>query len=1009
MTRDGSFLLLLLCFFLSGLAGLIYETAWTQQFALVFGTSELAVAAVLGAYMAGLALGAAVIQRFVDRIQKPVRLYALLELGIALSALAVPSALGLASRLQVVLIGGLEVPPDAGSLASALFYLFTAFCVLGLPTALMGATLPLLARFAVRSDEELGQRVGWLYAVNTVGAAAGTLIAAFVLLPRLDLGLTVWVAVGTNLVVFVAALLLAGRRDGAFESTQADAARRDRPPPKVHWILPCVLISGFVSLTWEVLWTRVLSHLLGGTIYAFGTMLATFLVGIAVGSAVGSQLAGRPDRARLGFAISQLGIAATSLAAFVLADRLPGVTSGLAESGASLARAGSLAALTLLPGACFVGATFPFAVRILARGPHDAGAASARVYGWNTVGAILGSVVAGFVLLPTLSIAGTATLAVASSLFLALATACLPRPRKYVLAIAAAGCLLLLVFVRPQTPWQLIRTAPLAGKPAKGEVVYYAVGRSATVLLVSENGYWRLSTNGLPEAAIQPRGSRVGNFTGARWMALLPSLSRPEAKSMMIVGLGAGLTLGSVPKTFDDIHVVELEPEVVAANRRMADVRHPDPLADPRLKIHVNDARSALTLTDRTFDAIVSQPSHPWTSGASHLFTREFFSLVRQRLTSRGVFVQWIGVRYVDPDLLRTLIATLGDVFAHVELYQPYPGGSLLFLCGDESLTSAESIERGLAGAADAWRRMGIFTPDDVLIDRILTSESSRQFSDGAALNTDARNWLKIRSPRILDRPLGTQGVQSLLADFDSLAELRGQPLEALHQVRQLIRRRSMPRARRMAESIQDDSARRVAVALVDLASRRVRAADRSLRLSLDSKPEIASEAIAALMLLHRGRLPAALAEHVERDPAAKVVAESWRRIRLGDPASVQGLEPQLRMIVPGHPLFDAATSQRIAWRRALGDATAAGEALDLLDPLLAYGASGPDLLRRARLAVTSGDREVAQASLIELSEVVGSGTQGKTLRRQGLAVLASFPPSWIDERTARLASRFSS
>jgi len=240
---DPRFAIVLACFFLSGLAALIYQTAWTQQFALVFGTSELALVTVLAGYMAGLALGASAAGRLAHRIDRPLLVYAILELGIGVTALLVPAAISAANRLQVVLLGGHELPTSAESFASALFYLLTSFAILLVPTALMGATLPLLARFAVRRTEEIGSRVGVLYTANTGGAAAGTLLAAYALLPRTGLGATILIAAGVNLLVFVLAAVLArGQTTGPIEKPETAAQ-----PSGVPWILPLILLSDTFS------------------------------------------------------------------------------------------------------------------------------------------------------------------------------------------------------------------------------------------------------------------------------------------------------------------------------------------------------------------------------------------------------------------------------------------------------------------------------------------------------------------------------------------------------------------------------------------------------------------------------------------------------------------------------------------------------------------------------------------------------------------------------------------
>ena len=289
--------LLLLCFFLSGFAALLYQTAWTREFSFVFGTSELAVAAVLAAYMAGLALGAAIAGRLAPRIRRPVLAYGVLELLIALGALAVPLGIHGVSRVYLSLLGGLDVPPESQGLATSLFHLLGTFIVLVPCTALMGATLPLLAGHAVHEDDEIGPRVGTLYAVNTAGAIAGTLCAAFMLLPELGLRRTVYVGAAANGLVFAAAALLAWGASGV-----AIGASQGRV--RFHWILPFMTLSGLVSFVYEVLWTRMLGQVLGGSTHAFATMLASFLAGIALGSAVAARFAktrrGRRNRLRRG-------------------------------------------------------------------------------------------------------------------------------------------------------------------------------------------------------------------------------------------------------------------------------------------------------------------------------------------------------------------------------------------------------------------------------------------------------------------------------------------------------------------------------------------------------------------------------------------------------------------------------------------------------------------------------------------------------------------------------------
>ena len=984
MCHIRSFVLLLVCFLLSGLAGLIYQTAWTQQFAFVFGASELAVAAVLAAYMAGLALGAAAAGRWQARIHRPVRVYALLELGIAVSALAVPFALQLAGQLQAVLLGGSELSAGTGGLTSAVFYLGVSFAVLLVPTSFMGATLPLLARYAVHRDAQIGARVGVLYTVNTAGAALGALLTAFVLLPQLGLTQTVLVAVGVNSVVFLLVLLLV-RSDSVAETQTEErlAACLLSPPTRrssTAWILPAMLISGVVSFTYEIVWTRLLTHLLGGSVYAFSTMLATFLAGLALGAGVAARFAGNGQQARRGFVLAQLGSAVGAVGAFYSVEALPDLIGSSAGGTGFLAVGAALSACTLLPGAVCIGATFPFAVRLYAGGPDEAAPASARVFAWNTVGAIIGAIGAGFFVLPALRFVGTVSLAAALSLSLAIGAAVLGRPRLPGFA-TVGGLLLLGLAVLPLSPpWTILRYGALQGNIAIGEVVSYGVGRSATVVIVEQPRSWRLLTNGLPESLFSRPGTRLGSPTTARWLSLLPVAVRSGVRSMLLIGLGAGVSLEHVPRTVETIHVVELEPEVVRANQLMADRRQIDPLTDPRLQLHINDARSALTLGAQRFDAIISQPSHPWTAGASHLFTREFFSLVRNRLQPDGVFVQWMGLRFVDEALLRSLLVTLLTVFPHVEVYEPPPGGSLLFAASAAPLQLETQAGLALDSDPAAWQAGGVNVPEDLLVARVLDEKGVQALAAEAQINTDGHNLLQFGSPKALARPLGRPKALRLFAAHDPLLS-SSQPFDRAYASRALIARGDVNRARRLAGTIIDPVSRQTTLGLVQLAAGRRSAGRQTLWTAFQINPR-ASLPLQGLLsraqfAILNGREPQRLTMAIQSDPEA-VVLEGWRRARTDNWRAVRRLESRLAALTPYDPLFAPALRLRADWRVRTGDAQHAAEAMSLLTPLLMFNPSIQDLLLQVRASLIAGDNMAGLAGLLDLSAML-------TQRRQRL------------------------
>ena len=1015
------FLALVGCFLLSGTAALIYETAWTQEFALVFGATELAVVTVLAAYMAGLTLGASAGGRWSRRVRRPILAYAVLEAGIALAALAVPAAVGLAQRLNAALFGGAELPPAAGAPASVAFHLFSSFAILLIPTALMGATLPLLMRHVVATERQLGPRAGVLYAANTLGAAMGTLLTAFVLLPRVGLDGAVWAAVALNGLVFVlAALLSAVSGPAPTPAPAGDSDAGDGSPV----ILPLIAVSGIVSFTLEVVWTRLLSHVLGGSIYAFATMLAAFLTGIALGSAAASRLATSPDRARRAFAVVQLLVAALSLGAFLLVDRFAESWSALVAGGQLLGGAW-LCAATLLPSTLGIGATFPLAVRILAARAEDAGPASARVYAWNTVGAVAGAMGAGLLALPALRFEGTFAAAAALNLSLAVAAALLLRPRLRLVAGLGLAGLILLAIWRPHAPWRVLRSSPLAQTVVatpegseqvqvdeaeiRGPIVYYAVGRTATVLLRRQGLEWRLTTNGLPEAVIQPPGSRPSRYLVAHWMSLLPLVLRPETRSLLVVGLGGAGTVEDVPPAVERIHVVELEPEVVAANRFLSASRRVDPLRDPRMRLHLDDARSALQLTAGHFDAIVSQPSHPWTSGSSHLFTREFYELVRQRLTPRGVFVQWMGFSFVDESLLRTLIATLRGVFPHVELYQPPSTGAALLVASAEPLDVAATAPRGVALAPEAWASLGILVPEDILAARVLDDPGSAAVAEGHPLNTDRRNLLQTRSPQILQSPLTVAAADRAFAAVDPIRHLPG-GVDALYMVRRLAGQYSIQRALRLATTLPREEDRSAAFGLIDLASghpdrgaqtllglMRTRRTGPGALLEDLEIPTAETEAPFGLLLsLRQGSVgpgaPPVLSAWAGQDVLARSLIEGWQAVAEDRPAAVRAQEAQLATVGPRHPAFAAATRLRIAWRAASGDAALAREGLRLHDALTANSAAMQDVLLRARLAALAGEPDVVVVTLYEVLPILERRSELKAAAQEALRILDSVP-----------------
>jgi spermidine synthase len=996
MRLDLRFILLLLCFFLSGFAALLYETAWAREFAFVFGTSEFAVVSVLAAYMGGLAAGAAVAARFVSRIRRPILVYGLLELGIAASALAVPLGVRAAMWLQTAIAGGQSAPPDEASVAGSFFYAACSFAILMIPTGLMGATLPLLARHAVRRESEIGGRVGMLYSINTVGAVVGAAATGFVILPALGLRMTVYAGAVTNALVFAAAALLALRSPPLAESAPSTSVSSLR----FHWILPAIALSGFASFSYEVVWIRLLGMLLGGSIQGLATMLASFLLGIAIGSAVAARFARDPVRAAHGFGWAQIGTAALSVIAFTLANQLPELARelGAGRTGSLTANA-SVAALGLLPGALCVGATFPFAVRLYARHESQAGPAAARVYAWNTVGAISGALAAGFVLLPSLHFAGTLILAAGLNLFLALATAGLTRPRLRFITGAAIACIAVLAIHPPVAPQKILRYRGLSGNQQEGEVVYYGVGRSSTVMLFDEGDGWRLVTNAQPESTILRANPGPERFITARWLGMLPVLLHPHARSMLMIGLGGGLSVEATPSTVEKIHVVELEREVVNAHRALEKLRGVSPISDPRVEVVVNDARGALMLTDARFDTIVSQPSHPWTAGASHLYTREFFSLVSEHLEPGGVFVQWIGISFVDEALLRSIVATLLEVFPEVVVFRPIMG-SVLFAASNERLDPITTSAIALETSPGDYSRYGLRHTEDLIAGWGLNLEGAQRFSAGADINTDDRNQLATRSAGLGKEALRAQSANQMFAPFDPLSS-RTAEFETTYLVRRLASRSEWKRAVNLAKKLSNQVQRTTNLGWATTTESPSRAIAH-FRAALKNNPA-AQSALFGLLKTMRRPARANDPDVLELKGAASAVVSGWRLAAAGEWQVLRELEPELASAEWFEPPYPDAQRLRAQWRAASDDPVLHAEAVAIASDFLRSNPVSEDLLVGAQVFAAANQSE----SAAQLLETLSTRRPASWIAQAAVELTESLPPEIDEARRTAIRDRF--
>ena len=662
--------LLLLLFFGSGSAALIYEIVWFQMLQLVIGSSAVSIGVLLGAYMGGMCLGSLALSRILSRRWHPLRVYALLELGIGLLGLALLFALPGIASVYVANVGH-------GFAGILLRGLVSAVCLLP-PTILMGATLPAMARWT----ENHPQGVSWLgffYGGNIAGAVFGCLLAGFYLLRIYDLGIATYVAVGINVLVALLGWTLAACATWSPTALRVGAIATPRPAG-VSGAYYSIALSGLTALGAEVVWTRLLGLILGGTVYAFSIILAVFLIGLGLGSAVGSFVARVTPRPRFALGCCQLLLtAAIAWSAYALARSLPfwPINPALTSDPWLVFQLDLSRCLwAILPATLLWGASFPLALAAAASPGADPGRLVGGVYAANTIGAIIGAL--GFSLL-AIPVAGTQDAQRLLIAFAAVSALVMLLPLLFSRSAAAPATLrprflpaLSVAVALGLAVWMLRDVPPLpSGLVGYGrnlatwgdlpDFIYVGEGMNSSVA-VSEfsDGTRNFHVSGKVEASTEPQDMRLQRMLGH-----IPALAHPEPRSVLIVGCGAGVTAGTfvLYPSIKRIVICEIEPLIPRVVARYFAEENYHVLDDPRLEIVYDDGRHFLLTTHEKFDIITSDPIHPWVKGSAALYTQEYFELCKKHLNPGGFVTQWVPLYESTFATVQSELRTFFEVF----------------------------------------------------------------------------------------------------------------------------------------------------------------------------------------------------------------------------------------------------------------------------------------------------------------------------------------------------------
>lgn len=724
----------------------------------------------MAAYLGGLAFGAEFIGTRLARRGGRLRAYVAIECVVALLGIASVPALRATEPLFAALHR--EFAASAPILLAARWALLSI--MLFVPTALMGATLPLLVAHVERRGA--GGALARLYATNTLGAMLGTLGAALVIIPSLGLTRGAIAAAGANL---VAALIVWARRSdepraltGAAERlvrasapTPAPAARA---APRAAAIALLAAAAGFIALSLEVCWTRVLILLIGSSVHSFAFVLSAFLLGIALGSALFARAVDRTAHPLRAFGALQIALALLVVAQLFAVPRLPGLFLGLIlDARVSLpfyvAAQALVVAILVVPPCLIFGALFPLSARLLDDG--DPAEATGRAYLFNTAGTILGSLATGFVLIPRLG--SRAALVVGALAPLAIGVALIVAARGATLrarALAAAFGLAALALLAAAPAWDLrLLTAGIFRPAAAGmiaaatdarlsateriataahadSILFLREGINATVSLQKSpaTGNLYLKIGGKTDASLLDRETQV-------LLGHLPMFFAGDAPRALVIGHGSGMTLAAVlAHGAARATVVELEEAVLDASRAFH-APGDEPLDDPRTSVAIEDGRTFLAAARERYDVVISEPSNPWLAGTNNLFTRDFYEIVRARLTAEGVFAQWIQLYELSPRTLASLLASFGAVFPEAHVFLTTKSDLILVAAPRSSRFHAERL--AAARVAEELARIGASPPERVLAHYACElAEMPPELRDGP-LNTDDNVLVEYRAP----------------------------------------------------------------------------------------------------------------------------------------------------------------------------------------------------------------------------------------------------------------------
>ncbi|NUM56120.1 MAG: fused MFS/spermidine synthase [Candidatus Hydrogenedentes bacterium] len=766
----GPFGVVLLFFYLSGAAGLVYQVVWTRKLVLLFGTTAYAVSTVLSVFFLGLGIGSFWGGRIADRCANPLRIYGVFE--ILIGVWAVLFIVGI-DRGEFIVAQALQTFATSRAGGVALRALLAAAFLI-VPVTLMGATLPLLSKMIGRSDRTRGLRIGLLYVINTAGAVSGCVFAGIYGIELYGYAKTTYIAAAANIGIGIFALIACGWF--AYEKEDATFEQRTSGTPAAKAISIVAIafaVSGFCTLALEVMWTRVLTLVFMGTTYAYTAMLASILVGIALGSLIAAALADRMKSPVFALGLVECAAGIACAATLIFIERLPETVQRF-QHEYSLQFEGQMRVLfassftVLLVPTVFIGMTFPFAVRAVAASHARLGKDIGRLYGLNTFGGVLGAIAGGYILLPTLgahtgiAVLGAVLIAIGIVLACTSAVRTIPKVALLVLVICVGGV------VVSKLPRDVSESLNRSYLPPEHRVVAFREGVEGTVVVSEPVGNTGNSNRALWINGVQATQSILKGVRMNRFQGVLPFVFDREPKTALLICFGSGITAGTLATSHLSVTGVELSHDVL----EMAHLFEDDnwhALANPNLRMHVDDGRNFLLTHEGRYDVITFEPMPLAVAGVSTFYSEEFYELCKMRLAPNGIVVQWVPLHATNLEVVRTAMRTFHEVFPYCTAWFV---NADLFVAGSENplrIDIGNAVRRmSEPQIADGMGEVGFVDATDMLSSYFMSGEAIATFAGDAPVMSDDRPWVEFLVPRILHQNTVGDSLRALIPHFES-------------------------------------------------------------------------------------------------------------------------------------------------------------------------------------------------------------------------------------------------